>query len=323
MAVFKIKDMACAYRKGKVILFIENFVIPDREICVLFGASGSGKSTILETLGLMTNTLHIEDSISPSIEFFPGDGSPSINYFLGSNPVQSTIWDIKPFKKNSPKDLRKDYFAFIFQDTNLMQSFTAVENVAVTYLVETGSKNEAIQKAKAILNEKLELPIDEFRPVTNLSGGQRQRLAFGRALVSHFTLLFGDEPTGNLDHVMSRSLMEGLNDFVHINNAISYAFSSIIVSHDIELTLETSDRIIVLTPVNNLINKENDPTLRGKMPSVPKTYSVVEKENVFVSKLVDGEKKWFREIDQSNQIKTEEMKTVLKKLLALYYRKKK
>jgi len=323
MAVFKIKDMACAYREGKIILFIEDFVIPDREICVLFGASGSGKSTILETLGLMTNTLHVEDSISPSIEFFPGDGSPSINYFLRSNPVQNTLWDIKPFKKNSPKDLRKDYFAFIFQDTNLMQSFTAVENVAVTYLVETGSKNAAIQKAMAILKKKLELPIEESRRVTNLSGGQRQRLAFGRALISRFTLLFGDEPTGNLDHVMSRSLMEGLSDFVHNKNGTSYAFSSIIVSHDIELTLETSDRIIVLTPVNNLVNKENDPTLRGKIPSAPKIYSVLEKENVFVSKLMDGKRKWFREIDQFNQIKTEEMKAVLKELLALYYPDKK
>jgi len=81
------------------------------------------------------------------------------------------------------------------------------------------------------------------RKITELSGGQRQRLAFVRAFTAEFEVLFGDEPTGNLDTTTSKQLMNLLK-----TNLRSKERTGIMVSHDVELALEFADLIIVVTP---------------------------------------------------------------------------
>jgi ABC-type nitrate/sulfonate/bicarbonate transport system ATPase subunit len=140
--------------------------------------------------------------------------------------------------------IRQDYFSFIFQSTNLMSNFTAIENVTLTDLIKSKDTDFAIYKAINTLVEDLSISSLEFEKLPSAySGGERQRIAFARAAIPEFSVLFGDEPTGNLDHFNSNKLMFFIQEFIrnHKNK------SALIVSHNIDLALDFADRIIILT----------------------------------------------------------------------------
>jgi ABC-type lipoprotein export system ATPase subunit len=193
----------------------------------ILGASGAGKSTILETLGLMNKTFvngsHIVFNDDNGQEF-PFDG----------------MWN----KKNG-KDLeiiRNKHFSFIFQETNLMQNFTAYENVCLSQMLQGTSLSEATAQASDQMNNIGLSEIDHAKKANELSGGQKQRLAFVRAITPKYTVLFGDEPTGNLDEKTSEDLLSILKDDV-INKGVSV----IIVTHNIKLSVRFADLIMVIT----------------------------------------------------------------------------
>src|SRR6185295_19963175 len=111
--LFKITDLQCSYNGSKrPVLNIESLIIHRGKIVFLIGASGSGKSTLLETLGLMNNTL-----TKGEILFIPND-SEQFEY--------SILWNKN--QEYSIASIRKKHFSFIFQNTNLMENFTAYEN---------------------------------------------------------------------------------------------------------------------------------------------------------------------------------------------------
>ncbi|HRH49198.1 MAG TPA: ATP-binding cassette domain-containing protein [Panacibacter sp.] len=229
--LFSINNLSCAYSNSKEdkVLQIDKLDIPRGKLVFLLGASGCGKSTLLETLGLMNNTI-----TSGSINFFPDQGSPSVDL--------ARLWD--PEKYNILTEVRKKYYSFIFQNTNLMENFTAYENVCLSGMIkENISQEVTLGKAKELM-EKIKLPDSEVDLETlavNLSGGQRQRLAFVRALNNNATVLFGDEPTGNLDEANANELFEIIKSNLHDG------ISAIVVSHDINLAVKYADEIIVIT----------------------------------------------------------------------------
>lgn len=230
--VFKIKDISCSYDPENTILEIKELDIKRGGLYFFIGSSGVGKSTLLETLGLMNNTVH--KSVG-EISYYKEDG---MKIDLRS------IWrESDDFISN----FRQHEYSFIFQNTNLMPHFTAGENMMYTMLIEGKPYQEAELKVKELM-EQVGLPIDLFdRPIFNISGGQRQRLAFVRAFVSEFNVLFGDEPTGNLDPHTAYTLMSILKSHIKMNNK-----TAIIVSHDIQLASNFADGIFCLT------KKEND-----------------------------------------------------------------
>ena len=123
-----------------------------------------------------------------------------------------------------------------------MPNFTAGENMAVRMLLE-GESLEASKERVMHFMDKLNLDRNLFdRNIYELSGGQRQRLAFVRAIASDFGVLFGDEPTGNLDKDTSHRLMRTLKDILADLNG-----SGLIVSHDIPLAMNFADVILLLT----------------------------------------------------------------------------
>jgi len=225
--IYQIRDLACAYSEGKTVLHIHNLDIPQGELVFLLGVSGSGKSTLLETLALMNNTL-----TSGEVTFNSADNSFKF----------SELW-----KKNDANEIaqvRKRHFSFIFQDTNLMENFTAYENICLAQMIKQDVRQEeAMTGAKQLANQ-VGLSSGELNADTlavNLSGGQRQRLAFVRAINNNFSVIFGDEPTGNLDEANANELLRILKQ------NLEGKASAIVVSHDIDIALQHADRIIVIT----------------------------------------------------------------------------
>lgn len=234
--VFEISNLRCSYDKhfregeSKVVLEIDHLQIPRGKKIFIVGESGIGKSTILETLGMMNNTIVPDENVDFSFIDYSGKEPERINL--------SALWHGKSEEKLS--DFRLKNFSFIFQSTNLMRNFTAYENIAFTRMLQGYSKIQCYQRTHKVLEDLGLDHIDENRMAIELSGGQQQRLAFARAILPDFTILFGDEPTGNLDSENAVRVMQILsNKLDELPGS-----SAIIVSHDMHLAVTFADQIV-------------------------------------------------------------------------------
>ncbi|MEI6684169.1 MAG: ABC transporter ATP-binding protein [Bacteroidota bacterium] len=227
MDVFDIEKLECAYPpNGKRVLSIDRLTIPRGKMTVILGRSGSGKSTLVEALGLMNNTI-----ASGEVTYFSPRGNEDL----------AKLWN----KRKAMAAIRRDYFSFIFQDDYLMPYYSCVENMLITGLIQ--GKIPTSQTGPM-----LEIPLGFLNLSGNgllkqvpgeLAGGQKQRLSFIRAVMKKFDVLFGDEPTGNLDYTNSATLFDFIKVIIHEKSG-----TAVIVSHNVELTVDKADRIIVLTP---------------------------------------------------------------------------
>lgn len=221
--LFEIERMKCAYRDApeRTVLEIDKLQIEQGKIVFFVGPSGIGKSTILETLGIMNNTIQ------------------SVDKFEYNGKDLSKVWT---WFDEDVSQFRNDEFSFIFQQNNLMPNFSAYENVMSSALIRGMGMQDASRRTKHVL-EQVDVPSEEDRPVYKYSGGQQQRLAFARAILPKFHVLFGDEPTGNLDPGTARVLFNVLADQIRERNA-----AAIIVSHDIGLAVDYADMIVRIVP---------------------------------------------------------------------------
>ena len=140
---------------------------------------------------------------------------------------------------------RLNNYSFIFQSTNMMRNFTAYENVAYTRMLQGYSRKESFERTRRVLESLGMGHITEERMTQELSGGQQQRLAFARAVLPDYTVLFGDEPTGNLDPENATRVMRILSDRPDSQQGTS----AIIVSHDMHLAITFADVIIKIRKV--------------------------------------------------------------------------
>ncbi|MCX6250521.1 MAG: ATP-binding cassette domain-containing protein [Bacteroidetes bacterium] len=237
--LFTVTGLKCGYknkRKNKTdklkcppVLLVDSLIIPSGKITIFLGKSGSGKSTFLETLGLMSNTF-----LAGSISFEPEAIS-----------IDSKTWE-KPQKLAKIRNMN---FSFVFQHDYLMPYYSSIENMIISLLIQKEKVGkEETQKKILELCKSLGLDpliIDEKEPY-EMAGGQKQRLSFLRALMKDYIVLFGDEPTGNLDIENSDFLMKQVVHEIHESNSGENK-SAIIVSHNIELSIKYGDCIVVLT----------------------------------------------------------------------------
>lgn len=243
--LFDIQNLRCSYDKNyregisKVVLEINHFQIPRGKKVFIVGESGIGKSTILETLGMMNNTI------------VPGDNTTFVFYDKDDAQIDLVgLWHAR--KEKHLSDFRLRNFSFIFQSTNLMRNFTAFENVSFTRMLQGYSKFHCFQRTRAALDALGLEHVDQKRMAQELSGGQQQRLAFARAILPDFTVLFGDEPTGNLDGENAVRVMTVLSDKLdELGSA-----SAIIVSHDMHLSVSFAD---IIVKIRKEIRPKNNP----------------------------------------------------------------
>lgn len=224
--------LRCAYpgQKG-LALSIDDFALHRGKIHFVLGPSGIGKSTLIESLGLMERTAKMEYQAEVQMH---------------KNGASVDLLEVWGRGEEALSKFRMEHFSFIFQSTNLLPNLSLIENVLMPAWIEgRQSIKEMNNQALALFSTLLPdiKPDDWSKDITAVAGGQRQRLAFIRALMSSFTVLFGDEPTGNLDAWRARIAMNLLAKELH-----SRGGTACIVSHDINLAVSFADAIYLLTP---------------------------------------------------------------------------
>jgi len=187
------------------------------EIASIVGASGTGKTTLLQILGTL-------DSFSNT--------EPNSSLHINGK-------DIASLNVNQLAKFRNENLGFIFQFHQLLPEFTALENVCIPAFIKNTPKSEAIKRAKELLSF-LDLSKRESHKPNELSGGEQQRVAVARALVNNPSIILADEPSGNLDTESAENLH---NLFFKLRDEFGQTF--VIVTHNNELA-NMADRKLVM-----------------------------------------------------------------------------
>jgi len=156
-----------------------SFSVKKGEFVLVIGSSGSGKSTLLNMVGLLDR---------------PTEGRVLVDGF-----------DTSDLTDNEISAFRNEKLGFVFQFANLLADLTVLENVLLPSQIQFDSTTN--NRAKEIL-EKVGLKDQLFKRANKISGGQAQRAAIARGLVNNPTIVLADEPTGNLDSVTAKNVVE-------------------------------------------------------------------------------------------------------------------
>ena len=173
------------------------------ELVALIGASGTGKSTLLQIAGLLEPPTAGTVSIDGLDTGRAGEGRRTI--------------------------LRRGSIGFVYQFHHLLPEFSALENIVLPQMVAGRSRREASTRARALLDRVGLAPRESHRPA-RLSGGEQQRVAIARALANDPKILLADEPTGNLDGTTAEGVFGLLLDLVKSNG-----LAALIATHNPEL----------------------------------------------------------------------------------------
>lgn len=192
------------------------------EVVSIVGASGAGKTTLLQILGTLDAQTNKNDSA------------------LVINDIEVTNLASKQLAQ-----FRNEHIGFIFQFHQLLPEFTALENVCIPAFIKNTPKSEAEKRAKELL-DFLGLTERLHHKPAELSGGEQQRVAVARALVNSPSIIFADEPSGNLDSESADTLHKL---FFELRDKFGQTF--VIVTHN-EYLADMADRKLVM--VDGLIS---------------------------------------------------------------------
>ena len=202
-----------------------NFSVEQGEYVAIMGESGSGKTTLLNILASLDR---------------PTGGEVILN---GKNTVDIKEKELSAFRRKN--------LGFVFQDFNLMDSLSVKENIMLPVLLDKKEQKECEEKAEALEKQFGIEHLQEKNPY-ELSGGERQRVAICRALINDPSIIFADEPTGNLDSKSGKVVAE---EFRKINEELGKTL--LMVTHDPQMASRCK-RVIFLKDgyVMNDVRKE-------------------------------------------------------------------
>ena len=212
--MIKIENLNKTYKTGTVsveALKNINLIVKEKEFVSIMGPSGSGKSTLMNILGCLDN---------------PTEGV----YELDGECVQD-------MNDNELAVIRNKKIGFIFQSFNLIPRINALKNVELPMIYAGISAKERREVAIKAL-QKVGLEERMYHNPNELSGGQKQRVAIARSLVNNPSLIFADEPTGNLDSKSGDEIME---IFQQLNEE---GATIIMVTHEPDIALHTKRMIV-------------------------------------------------------------------------------
>lgn len=214
MALIKIEHLSKSYTNGEIetpVLEDVNFEIQKGEFVSIMGPSGSGKSTLLNILGFL-------------------DGYTSGSYIFDDRPAHE-------YTSDEQAHVRNHKMGFIFQSFQLLPRMSVRDNILLPLMYSDVPESDWSARAeKAIESVSLMHRIDYFPP--QLSGGEKQRVAIARSLVVNPSVIFADEPTGNLDSKSGQKVMSTLQD-LHMK----MGHTIILITHE-KTTAEHAERII-------------------------------------------------------------------------------
>jgi len=210
-----------------------DLTVPGRQLLVIMGPSGSGKSTLLNLLG--------------GIEV-PTKGAV---YLEGVNLAE--------LNDDALTLLRRRRIGFVFQSFNLLPTLTALENVSFPLVLDGVPAAEASRRAREMLDRVGVGHRAASFPAT-MSGGEQQRVAIARALVIDPAVILADEPTGNLDSVNTRQLVDMFRRLVD-----ELGRTVVMVTHELSL-VHRADRVVIL----------QDGQIRADLPPAQVTLEVLE-----------------------------------------------
>ncbi len=201
--IIEVNGLRKVYRVGKErVIALDNisFTVEKGEICCILGTSGSGKSTLLNMLAGLEK---------------PTKGNVLINGH-----------DISALSERRLAVFRQRNIGFIFQSYNLINTMTALENVALPLVFRGVRRRMRLREAKNIL-KAVQLGTHLKHRPSQMSGGQQQRVGIARAFAAKPSVIFADEPTGNLDSKTTEEVMH-----IMLQIAKSENQTLIIVTHD-------------------------------------------------------------------------------------------
>ncbi|MBI1907814.1 ABC transporter ATP-binding protein [Candidatus Uhrbacteria bacterium] len=220
--MLEVRDLKKDYVNGDVVTPVlrgVDLAIDAGEFVALMGPSGSGKSTLMHILGFLDR---------------PTSGAYR---FAGK--------DVGALTEDARAAMRRSDVGFVFQSFHLLPKLTALENVMLPALYADLPAAERETRARAALAEVGLSDRADFVP-TKLSGGQKQRVAIARALINNPSVIFADEPTGNLDSASSAQVLELLRTLNAKGRTV------VMVTHEAEAaayarrTVRLRDGVIVL-----------------------------------------------------------------------------
>lgn len=205
--IYKSRSVKCKALNGVSLDIYSN------EFVAIVGTSGSGKSTLLNLMAGLEK---------------PSAGK----IFVKERPIHK-------MNEDELVDFRLKNIGFIFQQFNLMEPLTALENTAFPLMLRGIPRLERSKTAQKLL-VSMGLAEHGGHMPSELSGGQQQRVSIARALIANPPILFADEPTGNLDSATAEQIINILQTIVHMEGA-----TLVLVTHDIEKT-KYANRVVHL-----------------------------------------------------------------------------
>ena len=194
----KLNNLSKKYERNKSLKVLNNinFKFESGKVYSIVGPSGSGKSTLLNLLSLID---------------IPSSGF--IEYNNKKIDTNSTIEN---------DSIRSKNIGIIYQDKNLLEDFTALENVLFPSLLVTKDKKKSIDLAKKLIKQfGLNFRFNHFP--SELSGGENQRIAIARAIINEPNIILADEPTGSLDFENAKQIFKILFNLKNKNRIIIFA----------------------------------------------------------------------------------------------------